>query len=187
MRRMRPSTATAPLTVATTVRDLQDQVRELRTSGRSRCAPKMPSPVLRCASCARTCNPPVHFCSNGLQCPPAVEPRMVPAQTSPPAEVESRVIRRTHGASAGTQLEERVQKLEESTSLIGSKIDEQYQTKVETASKYRARLHGIVLMNAFRNVGRLRRFGFPQLFRVRPPGLARRESGSYAAPVGNRL
>jgi hypothetical protein len=50
-------------------------------------------------------------------------------------------------------MEERVQKLEDTTSMIGSKIDEQYQTKVETASKYRARLHGIVLMNAFRNVG----------------------------------
>jgi len=58
-------------------------------------------------------------------------------------------------------IEERVQKLEESTSLIGSKIDEQYQTKVETASKYRARLHGIVLMNAFRNVGGSDNLDFP--------------------------
>ncbi len=61
----------------------------------------------------------------------------------------------------GGGLEERVQKLEESTSLIGSKIDEQYQTKVETASKYRARLHGIVLMNAFRNVGGSDNLDFP--------------------------
>jgi hypothetical protein len=53
----------------------------------------------------------------------------------------------------GNNLEQRVEKLEESTSLMGSKINEQYQTKVESASKYRARLHGIVLMNAFRNVG----------------------------------
>ncbi|HTT18696.1 MAG TPA: hypothetical protein VMG82_07120 [Candidatus Sulfotelmatobacter sp.] len=60
-----------------------------------------------------------------------------------------------------TPLEERVQKLEESTSLIGSKVDEQYQTKVETASKYRARLHGIVLMNAFRNVGGSDNIDFP--------------------------
>ena len=60
-----------------------------------------------------------------------------------------------------TPLEERVQRLEESTSLIGSKIDEQYQTKVETASKYRARLHGIVLMNAFRNVGGSNNLDFP--------------------------
>ena len=55
--------------------------------------------------------------------------------------------------SGTAPLEDRVQKLEETTSLLGSKVDEQYQTKVETASKYRARLHGIVLMNAFRNVG----------------------------------
>jgi hypothetical protein len=58
-------------------------------------------------------------------------------------------------------LEQRVQKLEESSSLIGSKIDEQYQTKVETASKYRARLHGIILMNAFRNVGGSDNLDFP--------------------------
>ncbi len=65
-------------------------------------------------------------------------------------------------------LEDRVQKLEESTSLLTSKVDEHYQTKVETASKYRARLHGIVLMNAFRNVGGSDNLDFP----------------SYAQPVG---
>ena len=59
----------------------------------------------------------------------------------------------TTAGSNEPNLEQRVEKLEESTSLMGSKIDEQYQTKVETASKYRARLHGIILMNAFRNVG----------------------------------
>ncbi|MGA7220132.1 MAG: hypothetical protein WBX38_17585, partial [Candidatus Sulfotelmatobacter sp.] len=55
--------------------------------------------------------------------------------------------------SANADLGNRIQKLEESTQLLGSKISEQYQTKVETAAKYRARLSGIVLMNAFRNVG----------------------------------
>jgi hypothetical protein len=52
-----------------------------------------------------------------------------------------------------TDLGARVQRLEESNQLLGSKLDEQYQTKVETAAKYRARLSGIVLMNAFHNVG----------------------------------
>jgi hypothetical protein len=56
-------------------------------------------------------------------------------------------------APQSNSIDDRVQKLEDTTSLIGSKIDEQYQTKVETASKYRGRLHGIVLMNAFRNLG----------------------------------
>jgi len=34
------------------------------------------------------------------------------------------------------------------------KVDEQYQTKVESASKYRMRLSGIVLLNLFSNWGR---------------------------------
>jgi len=74
-----------------------------------------------------------------------------------------------------TPLEERVQKLEDSTSLIGSKIDEQYQTKVETASKYRARLHGIVLMNAFRNVGGSDNLDFPD-YSLPTPDLVPRAS-----------
>ena len=69
-------------------------------------------------------------------------------------------------------LEQRVQKLEESTSLIGSKIDEQYQTKVETASKYRARLHGIILMNAFRNVGGSNNIDVPDIAEPPDPGTA---------------
>ena len=73
-------------------------------------------------------------------------------------------------AAAGSQsipgpqadLGSRVQKLEESTLLLGSKINEQYQTKVETAAKYRARLSGIVLMNAFHcNVGASDNLDFP--------------------------
>src|SRR5260370_1422182 len=39
-----------------------------------------------------------------------------------------------------SRLDSRVQKLEEATQLLGSKVDEQYQTKVESASKYHARL-----------------------------------------------
>src|SRR5947208_16918620 len=81
---------------------------------------------------------------------------------------------------SATPLEQRVQKLEESTSLIGSKIDEQYQTKIETASKYRARLHGIILMNAYRNVGETNSSDFPDY--SRPVDL-----GTAAASVGASL
>jgi hypothetical protein len=73
-------------------------------------------------------------------------------------------------AQASTQIEERVQKLEENTSLLGSKIDEQYQTKVESASKYRVRLHGILLMNAFRNLGASDNLDFPDYAQPVPPG-----------------
>lgn len=75
-------------------------------------------------------------------------------------------------------LEQRVQKLEESNSLLGSKIDEQYQTKVETASKYRARLHGIVVMNAFRNVGGANSIDFPDFAQALQPGTERSVVGA---------
>ena len=52
-------------------------------------------------------------------------------------------------------LEERVSSLEESSQLLSSKLDDQYQTKVEAASKYRVRLSGIVLLNLFSNHGRM--------------------------------
>ena len=50
-------------------------------------------------------------------------------------------------------LEQRVATLEETTQLLNSKVEDQYQTKVESASKYRVRLSGIVLMNLFSNRG----------------------------------
>ncbi|MGA8637539.1 MAG: hypothetical protein WB593_05615 [Candidatus Sulfotelmatobacter sp.] len=75
------------------------------------------------------------------------------ASSSTPAESAAQVSSNTSETSTAADLSSRVQKLEESTQLLGSKIDEQYQTKVETAAKYRARLSGIVLMNAFHNVG----------------------------------
>jgi hypothetical protein len=53
----------------------------------------------------------------------------------------------------GEPIEQRVATLEETTQLLNSKIEDQYQTKVESASKYRVRLSGIVLMNLFSNRG----------------------------------
>ena len=72
----------------------------------------------------------------------------------------------------------RVQKLEESTQLLGSKIDEQYQTKVETAGKYRARLSGIVLMNAFHNVGGSDNLDLPSYAQPVPLGTSQTSFGA---------
>ena len=47
----------------------------------------------------------------------------------------------------------RVSKLEEEYSLLTAKVDDQYQTKVESASKYRVRLSGLVMLNLFSNRG----------------------------------
>ena len=63
----------------------------------------------------------------------------------------------------------RVETLESSTQLLSGKVDEQYQTKVESASKYRLRLSGIVLMNLFSNRGSVDNQDFPTYANPRSP------------------
>jgi hypothetical protein len=58
-------------------------------------------------------------------------------------------------------LQDRIASLEESTQLINNKVDDQYQTKVESASKYRLRLSGIVLLNLFNTHGQTDNQDFP--------------------------
>lgn len=79
---------------------------------------------------------------------------------------------------APTDLGGRLQRLEESTQLLNSKVDEQYQTKVETAAKYRARLSGIVLMNAFRNVGGSDDLDIPDYAQPQAPGASQASFGA---------
>ena len=67
-------------------------------------------------------------------------------------------------------LEDRMARLEEESQLEGNKIDEQYQTKVESASKYRVRLSGIVLLNLFRNSGAVDNQDIPNIA-VGPSGI----------------
>jgi hypothetical protein len=81
-------------------------------------------------------------------------------------------------AAPAPDLGSRVQKLEESAQLLGSKIDEQYQTKVETAGKYRARLSGIVLMNAFHNVGGSDNLDLPDYAEPALPGTSATSFGA---------
>jgi len=67
----------------------------------------------------------------------------------------TRAASATAAPNGVTPLEERVSSLEESSQLLSSKVDDQFQTKVEAASKYRVRLSGIVLLNLFSNHGRM--------------------------------
>ncbi len=56
-------------------------------------------------------------------------------------------------APGSAQIEQRVQHLAEDEQLLSDKVNEQYQTKLESASKYRVRFSGIVLFNLFGNSG----------------------------------
>jgi len=163
------SATPSPDQTVNAVRDLQDQVRQLRSLVDDMRAENAQSRA------------EMHQLRQDLQATRALlEHPASPASTAPENTVAKTATSdsaaspndsaSSASASTSSPLEERVQKLEESTSLIGSKIDEQYQTKVETASKYRARLHGIVLMNAFRNVGGSDNLDFPSYSQAVPFG-----------------
>jgi regulator of replication initiation timing len=63
---------------------------------------------------------------------------------------------------AGTT-EDRLSNLEEQLQLAHQEIVEQSQTKVESGSKYRLRLSGIVLLNLFSNQGQVNNQDFPAI------------------------
>ena len=64
-----------------------------------------------------------------------------------PASVPSATLPQSQTA------EDRLSKLEEDQQVTEGKINDQYQTKVESGSKYRLRLSGMVLLNLFENRG----------------------------------
>lgn len=76
--------------------------------------------------------------------------------------------------------DQRLAKLEEDQQLLGAKVDEQYQTKVESESKYRVKLSGIALLNVFGNRGSVDSIDLPS-FAVRRGPLD--TGGSFGATV----
>ena len=89
---------------------------------------------------------------------PAYEPGPAPPSSSSSASV----------AANGQQLpeaslQERISRLEDDQSLLNDKIIEQSQTKVESGSKYRVRLSGLVLLNTAVTRGNVDNLDFPQI------------------------
>ncbi len=159
------------------IRDLQDQVRQLRTLVDEMRAENSESRA------------EMHQLRQDLQATRALlegpatatGAESAVARQSPLPDEKSSAASNSAGQSttqASPSLDERIQKLEESASLSGSKIDEQYQTKVESASKYRVRLHGILLMNAFGNVGSSDDLDFPNYAQPVPVGSRRATVGA---------
>jgi hypothetical protein len=66
-------------------------------------------------------------------------------------------------ASPQRAIEDRVEKLEENQQMTGAQAAEQSQTKVESYSKYRLRLSGIVLLNTYVNRGSVNNQDFPAI------------------------
>ena len=84
------------------------------------------------------------------------------AMTVPPSRgMPAQAVSVAPGKTSTT--EERLNQIEENQQLADSKIAEQSQTKVESGSKYRLRLTGIVLLNMFENRGTVDNVDFPLL------------------------
>jgi len=77
-----------------------------------------------------------------------------------------------------------VANLEEDQQLLGAKVVDQYQTKVESGSKYRVRLSGIALLNVFGTRGSVDNLDLPTLARPKGPLDSR---GSFGATVRQSL
>ena len=86
---------------------------------------------------------------NSYSTPPAKQlspqPQLSPVSSEPEAQTQ----------------EQRIAKLEEDEQVLEGKVNDQYQTKVESGSKYRLRLSGIILLNMFENRGTVENVDFP--------------------------
>ena len=96
-------------------------------------------------------------------------------QSQPPAAPPVSVGLR--GSSQNESLDEQISRLEEKTDLLDAKISDQYQTKVESGSKYRLRLSGIFLLNLYGNTGALDNQDFPEFAQELQPGASDRAFG----------
>jgi hypothetical protein len=93
--------------------------------------------------------------------------RQVEAASSAPNRRENADLR--EAAPARSSTDQRLAAVEEEQELLKDKVNQQYQTKVESASKYRVRLSGIVLLNAFNNQGAVDSIDVPTVATYRPP------------------
>jgi len=87
---------------------------------------------------------------------------------------------RTESQKEAQKKAERAASLDEEYQLLSGKVDDQYQTKVESASKYRLRLSGIVLMNLVSNQGVVDSVDLPTVAYAQPPGSS---GGSFGATL----
>ena len=79
--------------------------------------------------------------------------------------------------------EERLAKLEEDQEVLEGKVNDQYQTKVESGSKYRLRLSGLVLLNLFENRGTVDNIDFPELAESEQSMAPNSSAGSFGGTL----
>jgi hypothetical protein len=132
---------------AATIHDLQQQVNELRSAVAQM---RSETQQYRAENAALRREVQTMRGSSAAEAAPASGDSY---QATPPASAGLEATPAPPKTNPTGSLEERVASLEESSRLTNSKLNDQYQTKVESASKYRVRLSGLVLLNLFNTHG----------------------------------
>jgi hypothetical protein len=173
-----PSSASGTDSMSESVRELREQVRELqlmvtqmrRELDQVRAGTTPPSAALKDAVTTSTSVSEGRI-EGGVQESAPRDQEQAGAEDQKEAQKEDRKEsqKSAHAAS-----------LDEEYQLLTGKVDEQYQTKVESASRYRLRLSGIVLMNLVSNQGVTDNIDLPTLAFARPAG---NSGGSFGATL----
>jgi hypothetical protein len=160
-----PSTSSQALEMQKAIQELQQQVRELRAA-----VAEMHSE----AADYREQTAELRRELKTAQLPPSGPAAGESNSASKPAEAQAGSIAGqtppTENTASPQGLSQRVASLEDNLQLLTGKVDDQYQTKIESASKYRVRLSGIVLLNLFANRGTTDNQDFPSFALPTPVG-----------------
>jgi len=95
----------------------------------------------------------------------------------PPARSKVSTSNEASGQSR-VQEKDKLSKIEEDQELLKAKVNDQYQTKVESASRYRVRLSGIALFNAYTNRGGVENQDVPTWATSRSPSTSNATFGA---------
>ncbi len=158
------------------VQSLNSQVRELRAAEEREHAEAraLRSELNRATAKSVTAPSVAHDAYASAESPEST----APTATAAVAAAGPAPVGPTVGADGAT-LEQRVTKLEDDQELTDAKVLEQSQTKVESGSKYRVRLSGMVLLNAFETRGAVDNLDFPEIATApEVPGTSGAFSGS---------
>lgn len=167
-------------TLADLVRDLQTQVQTLNgqlndlRSQQSRAADEARELRRQLDLMKSQGGAPVRDPLDSYSKPPAREPSPA-AIASTPASISVQAQPQSS--------DDRLSRLEENQEVMEGKINDQYQTKVESGSKYRLRLSGIVLLNLFENRGTVDNIDFPEVAESLQTNLPNASAGTFAGTL----
>jgi peptidoglycan hydrolase CwlO-like protein len=145
--------------LADSVRQLQEQVKTLNTE-----VSQLKQSNEEAHAEARQLRNELHRTADqrvAASAPPSSDPYAVTMSSPAPPSATDEPASAPPAQNAS--LESRVTALEDNQELNDSRLREQSQTKVESGSKYRVRLTGIILANTFETVGSVNNIDFPQV------------------------